>query len=89
MTQIDRVVFIGFGEAGGILGMALAAQGVRVAMFDRLLDDPQHAEVMRKKAAKAGVRAAATLADAIDGAQLIVSAVTAASDVEVAEAVSR
>jgi len=89
MTPVESIAFVGFGEAGGILGSALAAKGVRVSMFDLLLDDPRRAPAMRDKAAKAGVQAAATLRQAIDGAQLIVSAVTAASDVEVAEAVGR
>jgi 3-hydroxyisobutyrate dehydrogenase-like beta-hydroxyacid dehydrogenase len=89
MAGIENVALIGFGEAGGILGTALAANGVQVAMYDRLLDDPHHAQAMRDKAQKAGVRAAPELAQALAGAQLIVSAVTAASDVEVAEAASR
>lgn len=89
MEQIDRIAFIGFGEAGGILGAALAAQGVRVSMFDRLLDEPGRAFAMQEKAAAAGVHAAATLSAAIDGAQIIVSAVTAASDAEVADATAR
>jgi 3-hydroxyisobutyrate dehydrogenase-like beta-hydroxyacid dehydrogenase len=89
MKQIDRFAFVGFGEAGGILGAALAAKGVHVAMFDVLLDDPGRAAAMREKASHAKVQACGTLTAAIDGAQIIVSAVTAASDVDVAEAVAR
>jgi len=90
MTAIERVAFIGFGEAGGMLGSALASKGVQVSMYDRLLDGGEpHADAMRDKAKKAGVRAAPDLAQALAGAQLVISAVTAASDVEVAEAVSR
>jgi hypothetical protein len=33
MTPLDSIAFIGFGEAGGILGAALAARGVHVTMF--------------------------------------------------------
>ncbi|MGH8778859.1 DUF1932 domain-containing protein [Paraburkholderia sp.] len=89
MSTIDRVAFIGFGEAGGILGAALAARGLRVTMFDRLLNEPDAAPAMRDKAMRAGVHPAATVADAIAGAPLIVSAVTATSDVDVANAVAR
>src|ERR1700761_5470872 len=91
MPPIDRVEFIGFGEPGGLLGTALASRGLRVAMFDRLLDDPaaSTAAAMRDKATRAGVHAAATVADAIADTSLIVSAVTATSDVDVANAVAR
>ncbi|RDU95872.1 NAD(P)-dependent oxidoreductase [Trinickia dinghuensis] len=88
MSSIDRIAFVGFGEAGGILGAALARKGIAVTIYDRLLDDPATASAMREKAAHARVRAAMTVADAISGAQLIVSAVTAASDEQVAEAVA-
>jgi 3-hydroxyisobutyrate dehydrogenase-like beta-hydroxyacid dehydrogenase len=78
-----RFAFIGFGEAGGILGSALAAQSANVSMYDIRL------EALREKAQSAHVRVADTLADAIKGAELIVSAVTAQADIEVAESVSR
>lgn len=88
MRPIDHIAFVGFGEAGGILGAALVAKGIRVSMYDRLLDDPDTAPAMKQKAELAGVRSAMTLADAIAGAPLIVSAVTATSDAEVAQAVA-
>ncbi|MEX3959448.1 DUF1932 domain-containing protein [Trinickia sp. EG282A] len=88
MSSIERIAFIGFGEAGGILGAALSMKGVAVAMFDQLLDDPAAAPAMRGKAERLGVRPAMTVADAISGARLIVSAVTAASDEQVAQAVA-
>ena len=34
LERITRVAFVGFGEAGGILGAALAAKGVQVSMYD-------------------------------------------------------
>jgi len=82
LERITRVAFVGFGEAGGILGAALAAKGVRVSMYDVCIG------ALREKAARSGVQAADTLAQAIEGAQLIVSAVTAQADIEVAEAVA-
>lgn len=82
MNDLARVAFVGFGEAGAILGSALAAQGVQVSMFDLRRD------MLREKAQAAGVRVGDTLASAIEHAQLIVSAVTAQADLEVAQAVA-
>ncbi len=81
--QSPRFAFVGFGEAGGILGAALVAQGVRVAMYD------VRVEALREKARKAGVNAQPTLAAALEGADIVVSAVTAAADLDVAGAVAR
>jgi 3-hydroxyisobutyrate dehydrogenase-like beta-hydroxyacid dehydrogenase len=78
------VCLIGFGEAGGILGGGLAAAGHAVATFDILLADPARGPAMREKAARAGVRACASAAAAAAGARLVVSAVTAAADGDVA-----
>jgi 3-hydroxyisobutyrate dehydrogenase-like beta-hydroxyacid dehydrogenase len=82
-TRIAAIAFIGFGEAGGILGAALAAKGVQVSMFDLRRD------VLRDKALAAGVRVADTLQSALGGAQVVVSAVTAQADLDVAQEVAR
>ncbi|MFM0058842.1 DUF1932 domain-containing protein [Paraburkholderia phytofirmans] len=82
MNDLERIAFVGFGEAGGILGWALAAKGVQVSMFDLRRD------ALREKAQAAGVRVGDTLASAIGRAQIIVSAVTAQADLEVAQAVA-
>ncbi|VWB78999.1 NAD(P)-dependent oxidoreductase [Burkholderia lata] len=84
----STIAFIGFGEAGSLLGGALAAQNVRVAMYDRLLDDAHAARAMRNRAARLKVRVAPTLADAVRDVRWIVSAVTASSDADVADAVA-
>ncbi|MGE8159364.1 DUF1932 domain-containing protein [Paraburkholderia sp. NPDC080076] len=82
MNDLSRIAFVGFGEAGGILGSALAAKGVQVSMFDLRRD------ALREKAQAARVRVGDTLASAIEHAQIIVSAVTAQADLEVAQAVA-
>ncbi len=82
---LHRFAFVGFGEAGGILGGALAQAGCDVVTYDLLLDDPGQGPAMRARATAAGVRAAASLVEAVTGADCVVSAVTAAS----AEAVAR
>ncbi|MFC6338292.1 DUF1932 domain-containing protein [Pseudomonas sp. CCM 7891] len=73
------VALIGFGEAGGIIGQDLAAQGVRVRVYDRLLDDPARRDTLLAKAASAKVEVYESAAEAILGAQLVISAVTAGS----------
>jgi 3-hydroxyisobutyrate dehydrogenase-like beta-hydroxyacid dehydrogenase len=81
---ITRVALIGFGEAGSILGADLAAAGCDVAMYDILLDDANARLTMVAKAQRAHVRAAESFAAAVNGAQLIISAVTASSSGDVA-----
>lgn len=85
MLQADATIaFIGFGEAGGILGEELARKGLAVKAWDILLEAPAAREAMRAKCAIAGVTAAASLAEALQGAGLVISAVTASSAAEVA-----
>jgi 3-hydroxyisobutyrate dehydrogenase-like beta-hydroxyacid dehydrogenase len=86
MSRVQRIAFIGFGEAGGILGRGLAEAGVQVRMHDLLLDDPAARQPMLDKAAASGVQACATLAEAVAGAELVVSAVTAARAADAARA---
>src|ERR1700683_2944669 len=86
---IARIALIGFGEAGGILGRDLAARGLDVSTYDILFDAPASREAMLAKARSLKVRAALNLADASRDAQLVISAVTAASALGVAVDASR
>jgi 3-hydroxyisobutyrate dehydrogenase-like beta-hydroxyacid dehydrogenase len=81
------IAFIGFGEAGQAIAAGLREAGVEaMAAWDILF--PQAAGVTLKEAAQtAGVRCASSAADAVRGVDLIISAVTAASSVEAAQAV--
>jgi 3-hydroxyisobutyrate dehydrogenase-like beta-hydroxyacid dehydrogenase len=81
-----RIAIIGFGEVGGIFGNDLAKQGIEVSIFDILLDSEPHRQPMRTKAEKCGVKAEDTLRDCLRNADLVISAVTASSALEVAEA---
>jgi 3-hydroxyisobutyrate dehydrogenase-like beta-hydroxyacid dehydrogenase len=83
-SSLQSVALIGFGEAGGILGRDLASLGIRVRIFDRLLDDPGARQALLAKAADAGVQACASAAAAVEDAQLVISAVTAGSALAVA-----
>lgn len=77
-----HIAFIGFGEAGTILASELA-QHHRVVVWDRKLNGAER-EAMREKAEQAGVQAAGSLAQALDGAAWVFSTVTAGSALEVA-----
>jgi 3-hydroxyisobutyrate dehydrogenase-like beta-hydroxyacid dehydrogenase len=83
-APLNRFAMIGFGEAGSILGEELAAAGCQVVMYDILVDSAATRQRMLDKAHRAGVRAAGNFADAVAGAQVVVSAVTAASSADVA-----
>lgn len=79
---MTAITFIGFGEAGGILAGDLAREN-DVTIWDRKLQGAERA-AMREKAHLAGVRVADSLAQALEGAALIFSTVTAGSALEVA-----
>jgi len=71
-----RTALIGYGEVGRILAEDLRAQGVAVSAFDIKLPDEAGAP-LREHAAQHGVVLAASLAEAVRGAALVISAVTA------------
>lgn len=83
-NRLQRVALIGFGEAGGIIGQDLAAKGVSVRVYDRLLDDPLRRDAMKAKAMAAQVEAYESAAAAVQNVQLVISAVTAGSALSVA-----
>ena len=71
------IAFIGFGEAGSALAGGLIAAGATVrAAYDILIEDPTTAPAMRDRAREIGIEASACSADAVAGADIVVSAVT-------------
>ena len=84
--SISRIAIIGFGEVGGIFGNDFAKQGIEVSVYDILLDSERHREQMLAKARSCGVQAAKTLRDCLHNASLVISAVTASSALDVAQA---
>jgi len=78
------VALIGFGEVGRILAEDLRAQGVGVCAFDLKLRG-EAGEPMREHALRLGVRLEAGHAQAVAGADLVISAVTASQAVPVAQ----
>jgi 3-hydroxyisobutyrate dehydrogenase-like beta-hydroxyacid dehydrogenase len=79
--------FIGFGEAGQAIASGLREAGVeRIAAWDILFPHREGAELIRA-GETIGVHCAASAADAVRGADIIVSVVTAASSLEAARSV--
>ena len=83
--SFEQVTLIGYGEVGRILAEDLRAAGVAVSAFDLKLH-AEAGESLREHALAHGVRLADTHAQAVQGAGLVVSAVTASQAVAVAQA---
>src|SRR5215469_738850 len=83
--RISRIAIIGFGEVGGIFGSDLARQSIDVSVFDILLGSKPHRQQMLDKARSCGVNAQDTLCDCLRDADLVISAVTASSALDVAK----
>ncbi|WP_294263704.1 NAD(P)-dependent oxidoreductase [uncultured Sphingomonas sp.] len=79
--MVERIATIGFGEAAGAFA---GAWSVPTAAYDLKLDDPAACEAMLKRMTAHRVVAAQDVAAAIEGADLILSLVTAGSALEAA-----
>ena len=77
-----RIAFIGFGEAGRAFADTLRGGGHSIAAFDRK-DTPEMAEAMASR----GVRQGTGPGEAVEGADWIVSAVTADQSLEAGRSV--
>lgn len=86
---MTRIVFIGFGEAGGLLADGLLGAGADVAAtYDILIHDADKAVVHREKASSKGVIASENIEDAVEGADVIISAVVSTEILVAAENVA-
>jgi 3-hydroxyisobutyrate dehydrogenase-like beta-hydroxyacid dehydrogenase len=84
MKNTPRFAIIGFGEVGQVLGQDLAAAGCEVAgTYDVKFADPASSP---SRAATGPYRAGVSHHDAVKGAQLVISAVTAEQGLEAAKA---
>jgi len=84
MTQLTRIALIGFGEVGQILAQDLARKA-ELPVWDTAFADAE--SIPSRALPRFQVRAAESAADAVRGAQLVISAVTAAQDLEAARSV--
>ena len=88
MTNIfKRIALIGLGEVGGILAADLIARGHKPqAAFDVRFDDPTSPPC--QTARRLGITMAASAAEAVERADLVISAVTAGRALEAAQSVA-
>jgi 3-hydroxyisobutyrate dehydrogenase-like beta-hydroxyacid dehydrogenase len=82
---MTKIALIGYGEVGRILAEDLRAQGHVVAAYDLKLRG-ELGETLRQHGLEFGVTLAASHAQAVAGAEIVVSAVTAPQAVPVAQA---
>ena len=83
-NNFPRICFIGFGEAGQAFASGLQEAGVRTQAAWDILFPESAGERLRQAAKTLGVRQAASPADAVTGADIVISAVTAASSLDAA-----
>ncbi len=88
-APIQRIAIVGFGEVGGIFGKDFAEQGIEVSVFDILFASKRQRPKMISKAKKCRVRAADGLNDCLRNADLVISAVTSSSTLDVAKEARR
>jgi 3-hydroxyisobutyrate dehydrogenase-like beta-hydroxyacid dehydrogenase len=80
-----KIALIGYGEVGQIFARELLAGGAKeLRAYDVLFRDAARSESHRAAAARDGVKIAATAREAAEGADVVISAVTAASVKDVA-----
>ena len=83
--QIPAFALIGFGEAGQAIAEGLRGEGVtRFAAWDILFPDAARGAPLREAAGRLGVRIASSCPDALGGADIVISAVTASSNLDAA-----
>ncbi len=86
MSAPEHICLIGLGEVGSIFAEDLEAKGVaRITAYDVLFDDP--ASIPSRNADRLGLNRPASAADAAAGADLVISAVTAARALAAAKSV--
>jgi 3-hydroxyisobutyrate dehydrogenase-like beta-hydroxyacid dehydrogenase len=81
-----RLSFIGFGEAGQALATGLHETGVESISAWDILFPENSGQSLRQAAGKVGARLATSAGDAVKGADIVISAVTAASSLDAARA---
>jgi 3-hydroxyisobutyrate dehydrogenase-like beta-hydroxyacid dehydrogenase len=87
MANGPRIAFIGFGEAGLAIAAGLNdADAAQMAAWDILFPDVA-GKKLQQAADAAGVRCAVSAEDAVQEAQIVISAVTAASSLDAARSV--
>ena len=85
-ANAPKLGFIGFGEAGPAIALGLHDDGVSdITAYDILQANPETAPAIEARAEAAGVRLAASHADAVRDRDIVISTVTCADAVKAAE----
>jgi len=88
LRNAPRIAFIGFGEAGQAIASGLREEGIaEIAAWDILFPKPEGGR-LKAAGARAGIRLASSAADAVAGCDIVIAAVTAASNLEAAQSVA-
>jgi len=82
---MERIAFIGLGEAGQTIGRGLLAQGARLCAYDVLFDDPANKGRLKKAAEGLGISVSRNHAAAVAEADIVFLAVTASSSLAAAK----
>jgi len=82
---MERVAFIGLGEAGQTIGRGLLAQGAQLSAYDILFDDPADQGGLKRVAESLGVSVAQDHVAAVADAGIVFLAVTASSSLAAAK----
>lgn len=80
-----KIAFIGFSEAGPAFADVMARHGATVAAFDLRSLDQETAAEQRAHTARVGARHSGSMAAAIEGAEIVISTVTASAALRVAQ----
>ena len=87
-VSLGNVSLVGLGEAGALLAQGFAQAGLKVKAYDIKVHNAALADDMRARARQHGAQLCDTLAQAVEGVDLVVSAVTASSAADAAIAVA-
>jgi 3-hydroxyisobutyrate dehydrogenase-like beta-hydroxyacid dehydrogenase len=82
---MERIAFIGFGEAGQTIGRGLLSQGAQLCAYDILFDDLANDGRLRRAAESLAVGISENHVNAVKDADLVFLAVTASSSLAAAK----
>ena len=85
--MVYAIGFIGMGEAAGAIADGLSASGaITIGAFDVAADSPATGKAIRARAEKGRVTLAGSTGELVNGADVVITAVTAAEALDVAKA---
>lgn len=87
---MTKIAFIGFGEAGSLIAAGLKDAGAGLTgAYDILIDAPEPPALLLSRADEIGVALARTPAEAVAGADIVISAVTTKKTLDAARGAAR